>query len=396
MRSERKRTWPLSLLTSRFSPPTPSSSARLGSNHAPRSPEAPPSPGLLRHPQSAARDRHRRHLRLSAQSARRLSHRSRRSRRRGGVDARRARAAAAFVQRPSGHGAVVAGLERRSACPAGRRRPRDRPGRLRHQGRGRRPARRRGGHPRRRRVLVQHRRRGQRPALHRRLPRHRSRFRRSHHRRADDVRSGARAPRHQLGAAEVLRRRRSRLGRERDADQRVAPGDPLGRQGAGLRRVAIAPALRRPDRPALQHRPGRRRDQGQHDRAERRAALRFPAAALAVHRRAARRFPRHGRRQRDRKLRRNFPRPLAAGRRRRHRRATAPGRARSRRRARPADRQRGRLLDRSFAVLGRRPDRYGLRPRRHRPGPHRRRVGRPGTAATLRRQRRPHHGQQRQ
>ena len=88
------------------------------------------------------------------------------------------------------------------------------------------------------------------------------------------------------GISSVLMKFRGQAGhasgqQARDASA-AARGHPLGRSGAGLRRVAGPPALRRPHRPALQHRPGGGRHQGQHDRAHRRAALRLPAAALAV------------------------------------------------------------------------------------------------------------------
>ena len=127
-----------------------------------------------------------------------------------------------------------------------------------------------------------------------------------------------------------------------------------GATRAGLRRGAGAPALRRPDRPALQHRPRRRRHQGQLIAPQRRSALRLPAAAVAGHRRAARAFRGFAEPDALGALRGNLPRPVAAGRRRRRGRGAPPGGARPRRRTRPADRQRGRFLDRGLAVLARR------------------------------------------
>ena len=197
----------------------------------------PRSAGVLRHPQPAARDRHRRHLRLPARAAAGLPLRGHRPRRRRGVAAGRARRLRGGVFNvhldtvPSS-----AGVDGRSAQAARHRRPRHRPGRLRHQGRGGRAA---GGgqcHHRRCRVPVLHRRGGQRPALHRRVPRPRPRLQRGDHRRADPLRGGAGASRHQFGAAEVQGRGRACLGRERAECQRPAPGDALGRECAGAGR----------------------------------------------------------------------------------------------------------------------------------------------------------------
>ena len=53
------------------------------------------------------------------------------------------------------------------------------------------------------------------------------------------------------------------LRRERAAEQCAAPCDALGREGAGTGRGRIASPLRWPHRPALQHRQGRRRHQGE-------------------------------------------------------------------------------------------------------------------------------------
>ena len=95
--------------------------------------------GRVRHPQPAAADRHRRDLRLPARAPAGLPHRGQRPRRRRGVPVRGARQPGRVFNvhltpcpRP--------GRERRPACTARRRRPRDRPRRLRHQGAARRPA----------------------------------------------------------------------------------------------------------------------------------------------------------------------------------------------------------------------------------------------------------------
>ena len=120
----------------------------------------------------------------------------------------------------------------------------------------------------------------------------RPRLRRSHRRRAHAMRSGARASRHQFGVAALPGPGGACLGRGCDARQRAAPRDALGQSRAGLRRIAIAPALRRAHRPALQRRPRRRRHQGERDRAERGSALRLPSLAVDGLRTLARR-PRH-------------------------------------------------------------------------------------------------------
>jgi acetylornithine deacetylase len=231
----------------------------------------------------------------------RASHRGHRPRRRRGVAAGGARPADAGVQRAPGHGAVspawsadphrlrvrggraiglgacdikgaAAGLVAAAAPDAGRCR-----------------------------VPVLQRRGGQRCALHRRLPPGplaRPRLHRGDRRRADRMRGGAGASRHQLGADALPRQRRPRLRRRAPCTParctRRCAGAPRARPGG--RRGA--PALRRPDRPALQHRPHRGRHQGQRDRAGGRSALRLPAAAVACHGRrctCASRWPRPAR-----------------------------------------------------------------------------------------------------
>ncbi len=67
--------------------------------------------------------------------------------------------------------------------------------------------------------------------------------------------------------------------------ERRAPGDALGRSFARPRGLAVAPALRRADRVAIQHRAHRRRHQGQRHRPGRGAAFWFPAVAFAEPRR---------------------------------------------------------------------------------------------------------------
>src|SRR5690606_36086045 len=186
------------------------------------------------------------------------------------------------------------------------------------------------------------------------------------------------------------RRHRPRRGGAGRGGQRAAPVGALGRWCAGPRAVAGARAFRRADRPALQHRPHRGRDQGQHDRAGGGAALRLPPAAVDGRGPAAgdlRRF----RRTRRRAFRGDLPRTEPAVGRHRPRRGAPPGRARRGRRPGPADRQRGGLLDRGLAVLRRWLHLAGLRPGRHRPGPYRRRVRDPGPAARLRGLGSPHH-----
>ncbi len=160
--------------------------------------------------------------------------------------------------------------------------------------------------------------------------------------------------------------------------QRPAPGHALGREGAGLRRVAGACALRRTYRAALQHRAHRGRHQGQHDRAYGRSCAS-----------ASGRCPRRTRTQLHAQLRALLPR----------RRRWRPTRKRFRGPVLPAGDVAGaearRLAARDLAdelglPIGNAVDfwteaalfsagrlyRAGVRAGRHRPGPHRRRMGR--------------------
>ena len=255
---------------------------------------APRSAGVVRHPQSAARDRHGRHLRLPARAAARTSASTVIDHGAGAVSllavrgtpkrlfnvhldtvpdspawsAIRTSCASTAIARSAS--APATSRARRPALLAAARATRGR-----------------------RRVPVHHRRGGQRCALHRRRS-SRATTRFGEVIVAEPTRCEAVLA--HRGISSVLMRftrpGRPRLRQRRIERQRAAPGDALGRARARLRRSAGAPALRRTDRAALQHRPRRGRHQGQHDRAERRAALRLPAAAVAGHRRAARAVPR--------------------------------------------------------------------------------------------------------
>ena len=319
-----------------------------------------------------------------------------RPRRRRGVAAGRARRADARVQRAPRHRAGVAGWTADPLRAAGDRRPRHRPRRLRHQGRGGVPAR-RGASART----------GDAAFLF------------TSDEEANDARciaaflardhgfteaivaeptrcaGGARASRHRFGAAWRSRARPAMPRRANALDaSAVHQAMRWGDAALDLVAVAVAPALRRADRPALQHRPRRRRHQGQHDRAERGGALRLPAAAVAGHRRAARDASAAcadpacaGR------LRGNLPRPVAAGRAtsRRPKSAACAARDLADELGLPIGNAVDFWTEASLFSAGR-PDRAGLRPRRHRPGAHRRRMGRARTAAARRRHHQPHHG----
>ena len=120
------------------------------------------------------------------------------------------------------------------------------------------------------------------------------------------------------GISSVLMKFRGEAGHASGANamtaNALAPGDALGRQGAGPGRGRGERALRRPDRAALQHRQGRGRDQGQHDRAECGGALRLPPVAVAGHRCAARALRQLRCSRRPGALPGNLPRPsLPAG-----------------------------------------------------------------------------------
>ena len=98
------------------------------------------------------------------------------------------------------------------------------------------------------------------------------------------------------GIASVLMRFRGRaracVHSECTGCERLAPGRALERARAGFRGSGGASPFWRSRGLAFQHRPHRRRHQGQHDRAIGGIALRIPPAAVAGHRCLARDLPR--------------------------------------------------------------------------------------------------------